>query len=157
MYARKGLSGTRRCESGKSPRDREATMGGNSAHGNVGDGREDTDGNGGDAPGEKAVGVIVPTHEGRDEPLLCDYRQGGGDGGLRGGVHRALQCRSDGLGEAVRMMTMRFKRRGTTLPTARNAGQLSELTFKETVTRLELAPLHIRGEFRSMRGGAAEE
>ena len=70
---------------------------------------------------------------------------------------RALQCRSDGLGEAVRMMTMRFKRRGTTLPTARNAGQLSELTFKETVTRLELAPLHIRGEFRSMRGGAAEE
>ena len=44
------------------------------------------------------------------------------------------------LGEAVRMITMKLKRRGTTWPTAREAGQLPEPTFRGTATWLEFAP-----------------
>ena len=49
------------------------------------------------------------------------------------------------LGEEVRMVAVRLKRRGTTRPTAKEAGQLPEPTVKGTATWLELAMLHIKG------------
>ena len=45
------------------------------------------------------------------------------------------------LGKALRMIAMKLKRRGTTWPAAREAGQLPEPTFRGTVTLLKLAPL----------------
>ena len=48
------------------------------------------------------------------------------------------------LGEVVRMTIMKLKRRGFTWPTAKEAGPLPELTFRETATWLQLAPLYSR-------------
>ena len=45
------------------------------------------------------------------------------------------------------MAVMNLKRRGTMWPTVREAWLLPEPTFKGTATLLELAPLHMRGEY----------
>ena len=60
------------------------------------------------------------------------------------------------LGEAVLMTAIKFKRREITRQEARGAGQLPEPSFKGAVTRLELAPLHVRNEFGRKKGGGCE-
>ena len=58
------------------------------------------------------------------------------------------------LGEEVRMADMKLKRTGTTWPTAREAGQLPDPTFKRKAT---MAPLHIKGEYGWNRGAGLVE
>ena len=89
-YARTEMSGKRRSEGVTSVPDRvEATIGDN-VHGNSGDGRQHADGKRSAVPGGKAVTAPVTTGEEGDKPSLCDQQEGGGDGGLRGGVHKAV-------------------------------------------------------------------
>ena len=42
--------------------------------------------------GGNELRATVPTRERGDKTFLCDQQDGGGDGGLLGGVHKAVQC-----------------------------------------------------------------
>ena len=61
--------------------------------------------------------------------------------------HEALQCGLRRLGEALRMTVMKLKRRGSTWPTAKEAGSLPKPTYRETAMWLQLAPLRIRAKY----------
>ena len=129
-YARTEMSGKRRSEGVTSVPDRvEATIGDN-VHGNSGDGRQHADGKRSAVPGGKAVTAPVTTGEEGDKPSLCDQQEGGGDGGLRGGVSQTIQCGPDEVRGGGADDRHEVETEGNHVADGDEAEQLPEATFK---------------------------